>query len=673
MTNRIDPRTAPWTGALALALLATSVACSDEVEPPLPPTPGFSPSPLEFGRVSVVEERTIDLVISNTGGSPYKVTTVLQPNDDAFIVGEVPAILTTGAGLPIGSTATVSVTFRPCAAALNDPSQIDSCQLAARTATLEIVDNTEAGNSQVVLSGVATLPPNLSVRCWATCGNPETMTRCVALNFSGVPVGDSCEVQVELTNSDVDGNPVADALVESISLRVVDESGVGGTVLDGDEAGFSIQTTDGQPLNPTFSNPIRVAIPAGQTEASETFSVIFSPAASGTFNGLKDNGNGFVITYNDPAEPSLEFSVIASGTGPRFDVVSETPNGNFAFESGQTLQFRGITAGETAERTLRLANNGDASMTVGPITLETGDPEFTVVYADTGEAIGDVVTLDNLGNFDRELIVTYEPVDDEPDTDAILIQCSTPSCDPNFVVNLAGGALPQLELRPPSLQFSSNASARVCEEVELANTGDAELVVDRFEIVSASGEPESLDDFFVDLPECGPGATECTVDIRIPAEDPPATETVSVCYLNNDSSQTDAANLEVSSNDPSALGGVRPVALNASDSPCLAPTINIEFDPSPACVGQVTTVDLTGTAENPGGPNGVGGILSQCTLEVDFGEDFPFTPNPVTASDNWQATFIVPSGGPRIIAATCINNCGEQERGQESLLVSVCN
>ena len=677
MTNRMDPRIAPWTGALALALLATTVACSDDPEETPPPTPGFQPSPLEFGRVSVVEERTLDLVISNTGGRPYLVTSdLLVGDEEKFIVGDLPGVLTTSPGLGIGQTATVSVTFRPCAAALADPSAIEGCDLAGQDATLQFVDNTQAGNSEVSLGGVATLPPNLSVRCWATCGEPDTMTRCVALNFSGVPVGGSCEIQVELTNSDVEGNPAADALVESIGIQVVDQGSVGGTVLAGEEAGFSIQTTDGQPLAPSFTDPLRVAIPAGQSEATETFSVIFSPEANGTFNGLKDNGNGFTITYNDPSEPSLEFSVIASGTGPRFQVVNETPNGNFAVESGQTIQFRGITAGETAESTLRLSNTGDASMTVGPITLEVGDPEFALAYADTGEAIGDTVTLDNLGDFDRELMVTYTPTDDDPDTDTILISCSTPACEPAFEVNLAGGALPLLEVRPPSLAFSTLASSVECKDVDLANTGDAQLVVDRFEFVPASSDEESLDDFYVDLPECGPGAVDCTVDLRIDAPEPDEdanAETISVCYLNNDSSKRDAANLEISSNDPSALGGVRSLSLIAEDSPCLAPVIGATVDPEPVCVGQTATLDLTQTAEDPGGPSGVGGVLSQCTIEVDFGTEFPFMPNPVTANDGWQTEFIVPNQGPRILGITCINNCGAQQRGQVNFLVNVCN
>jgi len=69
-------------------------------------------------------------------------------------------------------------------------------------------------------------------------------------------------------------------------------------------------------------------------------------------------------------------------------------------------------------------------------------------------------------------------------------------------------------------------------------------------------------------------------------------------------------------------------------------------------------------ADRPGGPEGVDGVLSQCTVSIDFGEDFPLNPNPVTAADSWQMPFNPASTGNRIFGITCINNCGAETESQ---------
>ena len=148
MTGHRNDWISPLLAASALTLAAAGgAACSDEVPEPGPPSPQFNPSPVDFERVSIVEEKTLELVVSNAGGgSPYLVTTVLPPDGaDAalFELGSIPSVLTTPPGLPIGQTATISVTFRPCPAAIADPSNIGACPTNSRTARITFVDNSD--------------------------------------------------------------------------------------------------------------------------------------------------------------------------------------------------------------------------------------------------------------------------------------------------------------------------------------------------------------------------------------------------------------------------------------------------------------------------------------------------------------------------------------------------
>jgi hypothetical protein len=689
MTNRtiptlIDrlPRASRGLALGAALVVAGATACSDEVDPVQPPSPQFNPNPADFGRVSVVEERTLGVVVSNTGGSPYRITADLPlEGDDAtlFSVGALPEVLTTEPGLPIGQTATITFTFRPCPAAIQDPANIGTCPLRSRTARLPLVDNSEDGSNEITLTGVATLPPNLSVRCGRACGDFDELGQCTTLLFNlsqtgGVPVGESCALPVEITNEDIGEDPVADIEIENLGIRVQEfAEGVAGAVVAGADAGLRIRElnadgTLGDDLAPSFANPLVVSIPRGQTEFSYKFAVEFSPAANISYQGQPVFGNGFRINYNDPVEPELLLTVLATGIGPRFEVVNIDPAGNFPFESGQTIQFRGVVSGETATRRIRFENTGTDEMTLGPLVLEAMDPEYSIAYVGSNDAVTDEVTLFELGagETSRTLEITYAPTDDEPDTDAILVTCSTPSCDPSFVVNLAGGALPKLELSPPTAFFQSSGGQQQCTEVTLSNVeGDAELVIDRFALTGDN--PESLDDFFVDLPECGSGVTDCTVEIRIAAG---AQDAVDVCYRNGDSSQRDSANLEVRSNDPSAPGGIRTIALIAEDNPCFPPEVDaVEFDPT-LTVGEVEILNFNPVAERAGGLGGAGGVLTECSIRQLTGEPLNLTPNPVTAADSWEVQMQAASLGPRVLGIECTNNCGATGAGQVFLLFS---
>lgn len=654
------------TSAWSLLILATSVACSDEVEPVGPPTPQFQPTPVDFGRVSVTEERTLELVVSNAGGgSPYLVTSVLPPSgaDQAlFELGPIPSVLTERPGLPIGQTATISVTFRPCPAAIADPSNTAACPLNARTAVVQFIDNSQAENNEVVLTGLSTLPPNVGLRCGRTCNDPGNLGLCTSLSFGSVPVGESCTLPVQITNEDEGGNPVADARIESLGIDVQElVGGVSGAVISGPDAGFRIETTAGEPLTPSFSNPIVVSIGPGQTEAAYDFQVTFTPVTQAQYTGQPAQGNGFRMVFNDPADPEILANVTASATGPRFQCVQLTPFGNFEVLPGSPIQFRGVTSGETATIRIRCSNNGDAAMTLGPVSLDAGESEFSLSYEE-GDAITDVVTLDPAqpGFAQRTIEITYAPIDDEPDTDTVVIECSTPACGP-FEIPLAGGALPKLDLSPPSIQYDAQGGDQQCRTVTLSNVeGDAQLVVDRFEIAIAAENEESRDDFFVDVAECGPDVFDCDVDIRISAG---AEDTVDVCFDNNDSSQQDTANLRVYSNDPSAVGGFREIALTARDEPCFPPEIDVGV-PNRVCAGIAATLDFTPTAEKPGGLGGSGGVLGQCELRVQFGEAFAFSSNPVTVDDAWQTQFQAASTGNRIVGVTCVNDCGAETSTQ---------
>jgi len=684
MTNRTTWNGPSWRfGAATLALVAGSVgACSDEASEPPPPSVTFSPNPVSFGRVSVVEERAIDIVVENNGGRPYLVTSDLKGgnDDDLFEVQTLPEALTLPPGLAVGSTATITVTFRPCPAAIASPADARDldCPLDTRTALLTLVDNTQVGNTELNLQGVSTLPPNLSLRCGRVCGDLDNLGMCTSLPFGtendppGVEVGDSCALPVEVVNADEGDDPVADVRIENLDITV-QELAESFRTISGEEAGFEILTLEGEPLAPSFSNPLEVAIPAGSTEASQRFQIVFAPRTAATYNGQPTNGGGLQITYNDPVEPELLTNIIADATGARFEVVSVSGvPANTRFEDGQTVQFRGVIAGESEDWILRFANNGNANMELGPITFEDPDDpatdEFTLAY-DTPEDPGDVVPLEvGVGGDDeRELTITYAPTDEVPDAVTLLVECDIPACEPAFRVNITGGSFPQLDLDPGSITFSSRGSEAACRELTLSNAeGDAELVVDQFSIAQTGTNEESLDDFFVDLPECGPDVRTCDVDVRVSAEDE---RVVDVCYQNNDTSTNDSANLRVRSNDPSAVDGFRTAALSAEDEPCFPPVVGVDL-PSRLEAGTAAILDLGQTALNPGGLGGSGGTLAECTINLLAGGDMQFTPQKVTADDDWRSSILAATSGSRVIEIECLNTCGESASAREVLQIA---
>ncbi|NJK89091.1 MAG: hypothetical protein HC923_06595, partial [Myxococcales bacterium] len=288
------------------------------------------------------------------------------------------------------------------------------------------------------------------------------------------------------------------------------------------------------------------------------------------------------------------------------------------------IQFRNVQSGTQFVENIGLRNNGNGSMQLGPIQLESADPEFSIAFED-GSDVG-AQTVFAPGQ-QKRLVVTYSPTDDEPDTSNLVIDCGTPRCP--FSIPLVGGAQPLLEISPNVASYQSTAGIEQCRDITLSNTGDALLIVTNLSIASASEGTESVDDFFVKRDGCGPNVSTCNVDLRINAQinDTIDSEVVQVCYQNNDTSFADAANLRVTSNDPSAIGGVREISLQAEDQPCLDPeNIDAQLFPSNICSGGSNTIDLGVTANSPGGVGG-NGELAVCTFRILSGFPFPFNPS----------------------------------------------
>ncbi len=672
------------------SVLVFASACDDDTSETPPPAPRYQPSPVDFEFVSVTEERTIDVVVSNDGGSPYLVSQMLLTGGsdaELFELGAIPPELTTPPGLSIGQTATVSVTFRPCPAAIADPTNTDGCPFNERRATLSVIDNTVEGGVEVAVQGVAGLPPNLKVECGRTCNDNSNLGDCTTVNFGAQSVGSSCELPVIVCNEFVtegaaDAIPTGDLRMESIGITVQEiVNGVFGPIVNGPSAGFEVLNADDTPLSPSFADPVVVSgVPdCDAPGAGFEFKIRFGAQTNANYIGRSEENNGFRLVYNNPTEPERAITVNASGVGPRLDVIRVTRNGSFDWPSGTPVQFRGVTQGECAEEVFRLLNNGSDDLELTAAAFNPVDPELT--FRITMDVASDVpvslpTTMTVVDN-ERVLKVEYCPTDDQSDSTDFFLECDDPGNCP-WTLPVVGGNQPLLALNPGTVQYQSTGGSVQCRDVTIRNEGDAELQVTQLEVRAIDdGDPASRDDFFVDLDACSRDEPIC--DLAPPISVAAGNETtVAVCYENNDTSLVDAANLRVLSNDPTAPEGVRTVSLVANDSPCFPPNVDLSdaFE-SPVCVNQINVVDLDLVAQQPGGVDGANTLLSQCTLRVLQGPALEFDPNPVTEMSRvgpWQSSFVpeLPTG-VRFIRATCLNSCGAEGSGDALIQVTEQN
>ncbi|MEM1023228.1 MAG: choice-of-anchor D domain-containing protein [Myxococcota bacterium] len=670
-----------------LGLVALTWACEDEV---IERVPSVVCNNLDYGSVAVTETRDLDMECTSTGSAPLEVDNIIitDPGNNAqasFTLVDPPGAAAALDGLAPNESATITVRFTPCSPATNNPSAIGSCTPGRADGLLTLLDNVDDEvPSEYQLVGVAALPPFPSFRCSGAdrmgCGetNPNiNFGTCNQLNFGAIGVdGQACDLYVQVTNSSRDGNAVAAFEIFNFAFNILDGTSDVEVPITAEEAGFTILAVDvedengnlvplsaPEPLQAGASNPWRV--PATDSSEERFFVVRLSPTSAGTFLGDQVDGNGLIMTTNgadDDSDGTENIGVIGTVQVPE---IALTCDGS-QVECGTDIRFRDVDINVQSSKSCNLSQVGDGQLNVTQATL-TGDDEISIEGLNA--PINDLQVV--------PFFINYTPTDGTPDTATLEIVSNDPGNSP-CVVTVLGGDLPALQARPGTLFYQSTGTQRVCQNVTVENSGDADLVITGVEIEVDEQNAESADDFSL---------TDVSFPLTI---EPDGSTTFEVCYANDDNSLFDAADLLISSNDPASP---EIVALIAETDPCLAPAIEFELNP----ISGRDAICARNENQLPGeGPENIislfnsfgGGTMAQpatvvsCELEVTRGPVLVFDPQVTTLmGDNLETrveSFPVPTGQPVIIQATCTNSCGSQNSGVEQTVVfpndsPVCN
>lgn len=683
------PRRSPLVVAGVAAALATApllVGCEDEQT--FEAQGSYSPAgALDFGFVNVAEEITQTIVVTNIGSAGLRVESTRVDGtpgvENRFLV-EVGSDLTSA--LTPGLTSTITVTYRPCPPAWNNDQRIPDfdlteCPGEPEVADLIITDNSaQQPTRTIALTGQPVQPPELEIRCVQAaglCNMPNaTRSQCVGLRFGSLVAGTSepCDLYVEVVNknrSDMSGNPIAVGrlVIDRMQMLVQDFRETSAPLRTAEEAGLSfLSENEDTPL----SLPIEVDVPPGSDEGSFIFRVRFTGETPGDFIGSESEDLGLRVFHNDP-DPRDENGIrtillSASGSAPDIDV------------QPRLIDFGPIAQGTTATSTLTIRNEGDADLMVtGAALAGAGNTEFAIASADGNPIARTVAGFGQ--SFD--ILVSYSPTDPSNDREFLEVSSNDPNENP-FTVEIRGGPTPRFCFEPRSgvLEFPipdpPTGEART-REVSLESCGTGNLSITRLEIRNA-GNPESVDDFAIGLPECA-GQNPCTVNFELcPETDPTCTvmgamvgisQAVPIVYQNNDTSRQDLADLIVTTNDPS-LQEVT-ITLDASDNPCLPPRPIVTRVTNDPCVPQA--VVLNTESSDPGGPIGGNTTITNCEWEMVFGSTTVFSPN--NSADSCMMTSFLPimPGGFHAARVTMTNSCGASATSpQETITVrQSCN
>lgn len=646
---------------LAIALAAPLLGCEEEVDTFFPNARYTPDRTLPFDATNVASKKTLGVVVLNTGNAGLRIADARVDGAEGKFTVEVPDVLTQA--LTPGRTSTITVTYTPCPDAFNgnvlrEGFDLTQCPGAPDNASLVITDNTQDGGTTIQLSGTPVQPPNVELRCArdASACNDSTAERsqCVTLNFGQVTAGqdEPCDMYLEVVNANRTGPggediPVAPLVIANAEILVRELTGGSDEILPGDDVGFALLDESGG--EPSF--PLEIPVPQGASRGSELLRVRFSGTTVGSFSGAENLGRtGARFNTNDPNNAVKIIGVLATGSAP--DI-----------QCRQLIDFGAVAQGTTSTSTVTCSNQGDISLEITDISLQSGNPEFTLAAGD-GMALAPRTVEPFGGSF--ELYVTYTPTDPANDREFIDISSSDPDENP-LTIEVRGGPTPGLCTPPQVVAFEPTVSSAQSEsDVVLESCGTGVLRFTRIDIVN-NGNPESVDDFSIDtsVPEfANCGTLPCDIDIALcPGNEPDCTvdgETpgigtaIPVIYRNNDASTIDLADLVVTTNDPTLSELL--VNLNASDNPCRAPVPNIEVVTPNPCVPDPVELRVVG---NAGGPTGETATLTNCDWEMVFSSGAQmFSPdNSAAACDQ---TFFLPiaPGGLHIVRVNVTNSCG---------------
>ncbi len=224
-----------------------------------------------------------------------------------------------------------------------------------------------------------------------------------------------------------------DGLNFSTRTVTVTNSGNADLVLD--------SVAQANPLAAPFSLVLLSDTCSGQTLApagSCTVEVEFRPLTTGDFP------DSFDIPSSDPDEPSVNVGV--SGTGTPLPVPGVVVTDPVAPANDHQVPFGAITQNQTSTRTVTVANEGTANLTVGQIA--TANPLLAPFGIANDDCSGQVVAPQASCTFE----IQFQPAaagpfsdsldipSDDPDTAAVTVSVSGSGSDPAAPESSSGGS-----------------------------------------------------------------------------------------------------------------------------------------------------------------------------------------------------------------------------------------
>jgi hypothetical protein len=670
--QRRRPHVLPQLMLTALALSALPRCACDEAEQFIPGARYEPDTLLDFGEVSVADEKTLSIVVRSNGSASLRIADAqVEGAAEKFTVNVFQDLVD---GLAPGRTSTITVSYRPCPDAwvgnsLKEDFDYNTCPGSPDAADLVITDNTPQGSARITLSGQPVQPPVITVLCpvGAACGVDEpNMTECNGMAFGTVAAGDTpCDLIIEVQNAWRNDKPVGDLSIER--MEVVVKKLDDGRFYSAAEAGFSLVDLGGSPLNVDTASPFVVAITDGATEGSKRFKIRFSGIQTGLFRGEQATMTGLRLFTNDPDRPLVTAPITAIGSAADLTILPDN-----------RVNFGPVEQGLTKTSTRTIANFGDANLVISDMRVASGNNE--VVFSTTR---GSNFPITLMPNESMDVFIRYTPVDTGQDVEELTIASNDPEDPSPDVIFIRGGAVPTIEVDPSdTLVFALPQPPpppplpprREC--LTISNVGFGDLIIDEVEMLGSDNTANhpSVDDFEIEgiaacagTNKCDPGITLC------PPGDPSCTTSstqLCVVYDNNDISVTDLVNFLIRSNDP-----VTPeikVVLDATDVPCFFPTPVITVETPRPCMGQ--PVRINADSSDPGGDASGNTTITRYSWSWFFAQP----PNPTfMPADQSGSLFIPERGGVYIIRLDLENSCGarSQTAGQETVNVasSGCN
>jgi hypothetical protein len=678
---------------LTLVLLAAGALARCECEEPQTFTPGASYEPstvLDFGLVSVTSERVLDVRVLSNGSAALKISQLSFSGADPAKLGKFlfegqtcsPDAACTSLkqplvdGLAPGRTSSITITYRPCPEAWNgnvlkEDFDFSRCPSAADQVDMSVIDNTREGSHLIVLSGQPAQAPVLELACPQGGGhcneaNPMLVTPCVALNFGNVTSGQMpCDIVVEVRNKLRDGKPPGTLNVDKLDILVQELNRPG--IVRGEEVGFSLLDAAGTPLDVSAVTPFQVPFMPGGTQGVQRFKVRFDGTGYGIWRGEASRMTGLRLYSDDPNnQPFVTVSISATGSAP--EIQCDPPR----------VDFGPVEQNTTKTTDVHCINAGDADLTISDIRFATDTTGQELSFTtDRGQAFP--MTVPPFANNRFTITVSYTPRNSGQDSDTLRIGSNDTGSNP-LEIPISGGAVPRIRCEPAdSLVFAlpnprpPPPQPERCLPLTCSNIGYGDLTIQRVSLVGPEGLPDhpSVDDF--SMREC-PNGFPCEPQpavVLCPPSNPACTNSskeFTVCYLNNDNSTTDLADLKIDSTDLSNPSLT--ITLNAEDVPCLFPSPVITVETANPTTGMEVCVN--GSASDPGGDPGM-----QPPTTINGYEWFwLFTPGarPVlNPPDQARTCFTPPTGaqGVYILGLHATNSCGRksQTAAQETITV----